>query len=269
VILFAWCKFKSDPLPSRKMLLRLSISGIFMLVGGTGMIAWAEQYIGSGQAAILIATQPLWFLIIDKQRWGEYFSNKFILAGLALGFTGIYLFLKFDHLHPNHSAMSTIASIVIIGSAIIWVFGSLIIKNSSEKTSAVMSSSVQLLIAGVVCFVIALASGEFTGFNIGHVPGEAWGGLLFLVVMGSLLAYLSFMWLIAHRSPAIVSTHTYVNPVVAVILGCFLIGEKIVFWQIVSLLIILIGILLVNVPGYRRMKVGKDLLEVENEVVVK
>ena len=135
-----------------------------------------------------------------------------------------------------------------------------------------MSSSIQLLVAGVASGIIALAAGEFTNFSISHVSAEAWGGLAFLVVMGSLMAYLSFMWLIAHRSPAIVSTHTYVNPVVAVILGCFLVGEKIVFWQIVSLFIILAGILLVNVPGYRNMKAGKvdnGVYEEENGVVVK
>lgn len=250
MLMLLWCKIKGEALPERKFMLRHALSGTLMLVGGTGMIAWAEQYISSGQAAILVATEPLMFLVIDRKRWSEYFSNKFIISGLMIGFTGIFLFLKLGVAEANESSMATIASIVVLFSAVLWVLGSLITKDSQGKSTTVMNASIQLLAAGVVSGIIAFCKGEQNGFSFNTVPAQAWGGLLFLIIMGSLVAYLSFVWLISIKPPAIVSTHTYVNPVVAVLLGWILINENVNTAQLISLLVILVGILLVNVPGY-------------------
>lgn len=254
LLMLAWVKLKGEPLPDKKFMWRQALSGTLMLIGGTGMIAWAEQYISSGQAAILVATEPLMFLIIDRKRWPEYFSNKYILAGLAIGFTGIFLFLKLGVAHANASPMATIASVVVLFSALLWVFGSLITKGSQGKSSTVMNASVQLLSAGVAAIIIAFCKSEQVGFTFAAVSFSAWAGLVFLIVMGSLAAYLSFVWLITFKPPAVISTHTYVNPVVAVFLGWLFIHEEVNTSQLLSLIIILAGILLVNVPGYLQRK---------------
>lgn len=254
VLMLAWCKLKGEKLPERKFMLRQALSGILMLVGGTGMIAWAEQYISSGQAAILIATEPLIFLLIDKKRWPEYFSNRYILGGLVTGFTGIFFFLKSGVAAANPSPMITIASIVVLFSAVLWVLGSLITKDSKGQSSTVMNASVQLLAAGIASAIIAFGKGEQLGFSFAKVSLQSWGGLVFLIVMGSLVAYLSFIWLIGIKPPAIISTHTYVNPVVAVFLGWLIIHESVNTAQLMSLLVILAGILLVNVPAYIQKK---------------
>jgi drug/metabolite transporter (DMT)-like permease len=254
LIMLAWCKLKGEKLPETKFMLRQALSGALMLVGGTGMIAWAEQYISSGQAAILIATEPLIFLLVDRKRWSEYFSNKYILGGLVIGFTGIFLFLKLGVAVVNPSPMATIASIVVLFSAMLWVFGSLITKDSKGKSSTVMNASIQLLAAGISSAIIAFCKSEQVGFSFGKVTLQAWAGLIFLIVMGSLVAYLSFIWLISIKPPAIISTHTYVNPVVAVFLGWLLIHESVNIAQLLSLIVILVGILLVNVPGYNKRR---------------
>lgn len=257
-LMFAWCKIKGEKLPERKFLWRHALSGTLMLIGGTGMIAWAEQYISSGQAAILVATEPLMFLLIDRKRWPEYFSNKFIISGLLIGFTGIFLFLKLGVTHTDASPMATIASVVVLVSAMLWVFGSLITKGSQGESSTVMNASVQLLAAGLAAGIIAFCKSEQDGFSFEAVTMEAWGGLIFLIIMGSLVAYLSFVWLITIKPPAIISTHTYVNPVVAVFLGWLFIKEEVNLAQLLSLIVILIGILLVNVPGYINRKAEID-----------
>jgi drug/metabolite transporter (DMT)-like permease len=254
LIMLAWCKLKGEKLPETKFMLRQALSGTLMLVGGTGMIAWAEQYISSGQAAILIATEPLIFLLVDRKRWSEYFSNKYILGGLVIGFTGIFLFLKLGVAVVNPSPMATIASIVVLFSAMLWVFGSLITKDSTGKSSTVMNASIQLLAAGISSAIVAFCKSEQVGFSFGEVSPQAWAGLIFLIVMGSLVAYLSFIWLISIKPPAIISTHTYVNPVVAVFLGWLLIHESVNIAQLLSLIVILVGILLVNVPGYNKRR---------------
>jgi len=254
VIMLAWCKIKREKLPETRFMLKQALSGTLMLVGGTGMIAWAEQYISSGQAAILVATEPLMFLLIDRKRWAQYFSNKYILAGLITGFTGIFLFLRLGVAVVNPSPMATIASIVVLFGAMLWVFGSLITKDSKGKSSTVMNASIQLLAAGIASAIIAFCKSEQVGFSFSNVTLQAWGGLVFLIIMGSLVAYLSFVWLIGIKPPAIISTHTYVNPVVAVFLGWLLINESVNMAQLLSLVVILVGILLVNVPGYMGRK---------------
>ncbi|WP_419801882.1 EamA family transporter [Mucilaginibacter sp.] len=252
LILLIYAKSKGENFPPKKLLIKQAFSGILMLVGGTGMIAWAEQYITSGQAAILVATEPLWFLVLDRKRWPEYFSDKFILLGLLVGFAGILMFLKSGHLQINHSQIGLIATFVVLLSTIWWVLGSLLINSSRGKSSVMMNSSVQLLSAAIVCALIAVFTHEISGFSITQVPAKSWLALLFLIIFGSLIAYLSFVWLMTKRPLAIISTHTYINPVVAVFLGWLFANEQLLKGQLIGLLIILVGILLVNVPEYRK-----------------
>ncbi|MET3977792.1 drug/metabolite transporter (DMT)-like permease [Mucilaginibacter sp. UYP25] len=259
LLMLAFCKFKGERFPEKKLIIRHAISGTMMLVGGTGMIAWAEQYISSGQAAILVATEPLIFLLLDRKNWREYFSNKYIVSGLLIGFTGIFLFLKLGVAVANPSPMATIASVVVLFSAVLWVLGSLMIKDNKGCSTSTMNASVQLLAAGIASAIIAFAKSEQRGFAFADVSWQAWGGLVFLIVFGSLLAYLSFIWLITIKPPAIISTHTYVNPVVAVFLGWLLINEHVNTAQLICLVVILVGIMLVNVPGY--LKRNRDLVE--------
>ena len=252
LVLLAYCRLKGEKFPSIQLIGKHALSGILMLVGGTGMIAWAEQYITSGQAAILVATEPLWFLVLDRKRWPMYFSNKYILFGLIIGFAGIFLFLKADNLQVNRSGIGLIATLIVLLSAVWWVLGSLIINNSKGNSSVIINSSMQLLPAAVVSGFIAVFTGEFNHFSFSKVPLESWLGLFFLIVFGSFAAYLSFIWLITKKPLAIISTHTYVNPVVAVFLGWIFANEHLVKGQFVGLVIILIGIVLVNVPEYRK-----------------
>ena len=121
-----------------------------------------------------------------------------------------------------------------------------------------MNTAIQLIAASVITSIIASLQGDWTKVDYSNVPLSAWGGLIFLIFGGSIFSYLSFTWLITKRPAAIVSTFTYVNPVVAVILGTLFLGEYMTGLQVISLLIILIGVLLTNVHNYklsRRQKV--------------
>ncbi|CAM3861769.1 EamA family transporter [Mucilaginibacter galii] len=256
ILMLAYCKIKREAFPPIKLMNLQAISGILMLVGGTGMVAWAEQYITSGQVAVLIAAQPLWFLILDKANWRQYFSEKYIITGLLIGFLGIFLFMKLGHEEASKtSTMNVIAMIGVQIGAMLWVVGSLITKKSKGSSSVIMNSSIQLIAASIFSALVALVAGEYSGYSFTHVPLNAWLGLIFLITFGSLVAYLAYIWLLGHVAPALISTYTYVNPVVAVFLGWALADEKFYSGQFIGLTVILIGILLVNVPGYRKSKV--------------
>ncbi len=261
VILFIWCLCKGEFLPTLRNFSLNAACGTLMLVGGSGLVTWAEQYISSGSAAILIATEPFWFVLLDKKCWSTYFSHKLIIWGLIIGFAGVLLFFI---LPGKASLMSgseehVIAYLVLLGSSVLWVVGSLLSKNTGgQKDSTVMTTAQQLLAAGLVSFVISLFTNEWPGFSVAEVSVKAWGGLAFLIIMGSLVAYLSFVWLISVRPPALVSTHTYINPVVAVLLGGLFAAEHITLGQLAALGVILLGVLLTNIPGYRKQLVSTE-----------
>jgi drug/metabolite transporter (DMT)-like permease len=234
-----------------------AITGILILTGGTGLVAWGEQYVTASEAAIAIATGPFWFIAIDKKNWKYYFADKFIPIGLMIGFVGLILFLTGSvQSAATHtvSNSSRIAAFVVLGlSSIAWVLGSLYSKNNPASHSTMMNISQQLIAAGFASLLIALFRNEWSGFSVGAIPLAAWLGLLFLVFFGSVVAYLSYIWLLSVRSAALVSTHTYINPIVAVIAGWIVTNEVINGSQLFGLLIILAGVLLTNVTKYFKL----------------
>ncbi|PWV51602.1 EamA family transporter [Chitinophaga sp. S165] len=255
ILLLGWCFIRKEKWPGWQVVRTCSISGLFMLVGGSGMVAWAEQYVTSGQAAIVIAAEPFIFLLADKKRWREYFSNRFIITGLLIGFVGIILFFGGSDAKSAPSGDATMQwvgySAILIGT-VFWVSGALLAEGRLEKgVSNIVSSCIQLFAAGICSSLISGATGEWGKVRFNEVPAEAWAGLFYLVIFGSLIAYMAFTWLITVRPPALVSTHTYVNPVVAVLVGWAFVNEQLGWVQMVGMVVILLGVLLTNFPSYK------------------
>jgi drug/metabolite transporter (DMT)-like permease len=246
LILCCWIWFKKQKWPEGKDLRVLIISGVLMLSGGSGLVVLGEQHISSGFAAVIVATEPLFFVLFDHRRWKVYFSNSWIIAGLVIGFAGIALFAYFapagqdvSHRHPVFGVVITLLS------AMSWVTGGLYANhNLSSKTGNIVNSTVQLLAAGIFSAIVAGCIGEWSELVVKTVPLSAWLGLIYLIVMGSLVAYISFNWLITVQPPAVVSTHTYVNPIVAILMGWLIAGEHIANIQVIALVIVLVGVLI-------------------------
>lgn len=256
IVLAIWIKYKKLPLPDRHSFKVLCISGILMLVGGSGLIVFAEQYIKSGYAAALVATEPLWFVLFDRKRWAFYFSNWLIVSGLLLGFAGITLFACFAPAGGAADGQWTHlvgGTLIVLLSAILWVCGTLYANaHLPEGSSNITNTGIQLLAAGVFSGLVALARGEWSTFSFSAVSMEAWGGWLYLMVMGSLVAYLAFTWLVTVQPPAIVSTHTFVNPVVAIVMGWLIADEQVTTKQVIALSIAFAGVLLAQVGKSRK-----------------
>jgi drug/metabolite transporter (DMT)-like permease len=250
-LLLVWCLIKRLALPSLRQLKVLAISGLLMLGGGAGFVVIGEQYISSGHTAVVIATEPLLFLLLDRQGWRSNFSNKWMLTGLLLGFTGIFLFSRYttSTAATAGGALELIkGTALVLLSSIFWVSGTLYARrHQTEEGSPVVQAAVQHMAAALACSVIALSLGEWHSFTPSEIPSQAWGALTFLVVMGSLVAFIAFTWLVKIKPPAIVSTHAYVNPIVAVIIGCIIAKEQIGSMQILSLAMVLIGVLLTSI----------------------
>jgi drug/metabolite transporter (DMT)-like permease len=245
-LLMIWCMLKGESLPNLKSLLWLSISGILMLFVGNGSVAWIEQYLPSGLAAIIVATVPLWFVLLDKRQWAYHFSNKLIIVGLLIGFAGVLvLFWGKGAAAITGDKMKLISFFVLIVGTIGWTVGSLISKYKKTEGSTSVKVAVQMLSASTVAFFVSLFA-EKNQFNIHEVSSESLWGLVYLITMGSLVAFMAYVWLLSVRPASVVGTYAYVNPIVAVFLGWLMVNEPMGAQQIIALVVILAGVVLVN-----------------------
>lgn len=254
VILLLWLYFIKGEKPfSAYAWKRNTVSGFLILTIGVGAVTWAEQYISSTEAAIIIASEPFWFILVDKRNRSFYLNNKLAITGLLIGFAGLLLFFK-DSLTATAATDSlatirTISFVLLIATALVWVIGSLYSKKTTGE-SLFMNVAQQLIIGGATSLLIATINGEWNQLNIEAIPLDAWVGLLYLIVFGSIIAYMSFIWLLSVKPAALVSTHTFVNPLVAVAAGVFILGETITIGQTAGVVIILVGVVITNIVQY-------------------
>lgn len=251
-LLASWCIIRGERLNLGAVLPRNALAGSLMLGGGTGSVIWAEQYLPTGLAAILVTTLPLWFIVLDRPQWSAYRTEKLRLAGILLGFGGILLLFSEDpavFASGAKAAMYWPSIAVILTGTISWALGSLYSRYRPASGSTILNAAIQLLAASLFCAIVSIGLGEWQGFRVDAITIRSWTALAYMIVFGSVMTYLAYLWLLQVRPPAVVGTYAYVNPVVAVLLGWALAHEPVTGRQIVSLAIILIGVLIVNRPS--------------------
>lgn len=246
-LLYSWCRIQKQSTPGINSLIKISFSGILMLFFGTGAVVWVEQHISSGLTAIIVASLPLWFVIIDKHQWKFHFSNKWIIAGLVIGFAGILvLFSDNEIVNFSGDKLKLISVFVMLGGTISWAIGSLYTKYSKIDGSTGMKASIQMMAAGFISTIVGFILGENREIVWNSISWNSVLALFYLIFMGSLVGYMAYVWLLSVKPPTLVGTYAYVNPVVAVFLGWLIAHEQITKQQILALVIILLGVLIVN-----------------------
>lgn len=266
IILYMFCLSKKQRQPDASSLLKNTICGILMLVGGTVSVTWVEQYLPSSTAAIIVTSVPFWFILLDRRHWPDNFSNKILIAGLIVGFVGVLLLINFNHSGSQvviSSAKRVIAIVILIVGGIAWASGSLMSKYKPTGNSILMNTAVQLLVAGVFCLLVSVVTGESRRFSFRHVHANAWISFGYLATFGSILTYVCYLWLLKVKPAAQVSSYVYVNPVVAILFGAMIGKESITWLHILSLAVILFGVLLINLPKYKFARPKKIKLNYE------
>ena len=240
LILLVWALLKGEQIPDKKSILKISLAGVLMLAVGNALLAWVEQYMESGLAAILVATVPLWFVLLDKKQWNYHFTNKQIIIGLIVGFAGvILLFAGKGSADLFNSKMKIISLIVLLVAEIGWTIGSLYSKYQKIQGSTLMKVAIQMVAASIVIFIGGFSLNEQKGFVISNISWESIGALAYLVIMGSLVAYMAYIWLLSIRPASLVGTYAYVNPVVAVFLGWLIADEHVNIQKLIGLVVII------------------------------
>jgi drug/metabolite transporter (DMT)-like permease len=248
LILLVWALLKGEKIPPASSLVKIAFAGILLLFFGNASVAWVEQYLPSGLAAIIVATVPLWFVLLDKRQWNFYFSNKQIIIGLCIGFAGVVLlFMGKSSSDIFHDRMKLISLFILLGATISWTIGSLYSKYQPMEGSTLMKVAIQMIAAGLVAYLAGILTHEQKGFVVANVSWTSVGALAYLIFMGSIVAYMAYMWLLSIRPPSLVGTYAYVNPGVAVFLGWVVAGETISVLKIVGLCVIILGLIIVNI----------------------
>jgi len=253
-IMLGWCLARGEKLFILNDIKHAAISGLLMLFIGTGVVIWVEQYLASALVAILVSANPLWFVLMDKSGWKENLTNKSTVTGVIFGFIGIVLLFK----EKINSAFSGSNNYIEIGSMVLlmigslsWTAGSLYSKCRTTSGSNTVNVAWQITAAGIPFIPLSFLFGEPQRMQWQTISADVWFSLFYLVVFGSIAAYTAYVWLLQVRPATQVSTHAYVNPVVAVLLGVFFASENISFLQITGLVVILVSVLLINLAKYR------------------
>ncbi|GAB3258281.1 EamA family transporter [Larkinella harenae] len=257
VLLFSWCLLNGKAGLTKQTVGRNALSGVLMLFGGTVSVIWAEQFIPSGLAAILVTTLPFWFVILDRRQWPNYFASWLIPGGLVIGFVGVLMLLvqpEQSVQQPPPTGTYWMSIVVLLIGGIFWTTGSLYAKYKPALASTELNGSLQLLSAGIFSGAVSVMAGELTDFQIAQVTIRSWWALGYMVLMGSVITYMAYLWLLKVRPPAVVSTYAYVNPIIAVLLGWLFANESLSLRQVLALVVILAGVLLVNLPKYQTVR---------------
>jgi drug/metabolite transporter (DMT)-like permease len=257
LMMLVWCLFLKERIFSWRVIRPAMVSGLLLLLGGNGLLIWAEQYVPSSLAAILLSSGPIWFVVLDRGKWRENFRSKATISGLIVGSIGVLLLLgerligEAGDAAGKGGGRGMAALAVLVLACVSWAAGSLYSKYKTVGNSNVVNAGWQMTAAGVGFVVCSALAGEWGYFRPREVPMLSWISIIYLVIMGSLVAYTAYTWLLQVRPATQVSTHAYVNPVVAVLLGVAFAGERLSFVQLIGLIVILFSVLLINLAKYR------------------
>jgi drug/metabolite transporter (DMT)-like permease len=260
LLMMTWCAIRGETLFKWANIKPAIVSGLLLLFIGNGAVVWVEQYLPSSFVAVLSAAAPIWFVVLDKPKWKINFKSRETVTGLLIGFIGVILLFSENAARalstPGNQIQVIALGVLVVGS-ISWSGGSLYSKYFSSGPST-STTAWQMLSAGIAFVPLSYFSGEWDHFHWKDVPNDSRAALLYLITMGSLAGYSAYVWLLEVRPATQVSTHAYVNPVVAVLLGTLLANEKMTPLQIAGLAIILVSVLLVNLAKYRKTKMSYE-----------
>jgi drug/metabolite transporter (DMT)-like permease len=243
-LLVAIATLRGERLPSVALWPSLGLQGLLMIGVGNGFVNWAEQYVPSGLAAVTLATSPFWMSGVEALRAnGERLSRK-ALVGLVLGFTGI-LVLVWPDLNLGDSAglQFTLGILALQVACLGWAIGSSYSKRHPHGASVIAATAVQMILGGLVMLAAGTLLGEWPRV---HLAGRGVWALTYLVFVGSIGGFVSYIYALQHLPVATVSLYAYANPLIAVVLGALLLGESFTTRTVVSMSIVFAGMALVR-----------------------
>ncbi len=220
------------------------VIGVFFFLIGHGTLHWAEQRVPSGLASLLIASEPIWVFLMSAIAARQWRLNATLLAGILLGFGGVGLLMGRSALNSGPGVF--VGSLAVLVGAFSWSVGIVYSRRSRLSGHPLLLSALSLLAGSVQLLLAGTAVGEYRGFSFASVSSRSWFALGYLILFGSVVAFTAYNWLLEHYSPTLVATHTYVNPIVAVLFGWFFAGEAVTLNVLLSAALVIGAVMLVD-----------------------
>ena len=246
--MFVWLRWKGVAMPNRKEWFHAAIAGVLMLLGGNGLVVWAEQTVTSSLTALLVALTPVWFAVLDWSRPAGKRPAPHTLAGILIGFAGVALLVGGRNASSVSAAQNPWAVAALVLAGISWAAGSLWARYNAKPESPWMNAAAQMICGGAALLLLSLFQGEPAHFHWAQVSTSSWLALSYLIVFGSGIAFSAYVWLLKASTPARVATYAYVNPVIAVLLGRLLLNEPLGARALWAATIILAGVIITTLP---------------------
>ncbi len=228
--------------PSLREVRDASIVGFCLIGGGMGLVAWSEQTVSSGIAALFVGLMPMWVGVLNRIAFGARMPRR-AAAGTLIGLGGVALLAGPSIAAGGREVPGLLALLV---SPMCWATGSLYsAKRAVQPKPALLATGIQMLAGGTLLLAVAAVTGQVAAFNPASVAPEGWLGLGYLIGVGSLIGYVTFAWLVGVAPLAHVTTYAYVNPVVAVALGALILGEPLEPRTLAAAAVIVLGVMLI------------------------
>jgi drug/metabolite transporter (DMT)-like permease len=229
---------------------RLVLAGILLVAGGNGFSVWAQQGVPSGIAALLISSVPVFVLVLNWLFFARRAPDSRALVGMFVGMCGVAVVVF--HLQTHAGAVRAPYIVALLAAMVCWSSGTLVSRGTVSATQVSAATCVQMLVGAALLSLVALVHGDWHALHPSHVSLASWLALGYLTVFGSIVALSCFLWLLTQVSPHKATTYALVNPLVALVLGAVLLGEKITVSVAVAVLLILAGVALVLFRGASR-----------------
>ena len=241
--LFLWALLRGAPFPNMKQWRSAVFLGVGMFALDYGPLFWAEQRVASGIAAIISALIPVWVAAFAWTGSARAMPPR-LLLGTACGLAGVVvLSLTPDQGSARGTELLPLAALLL--GTFAWAFGTLWTQKLPLPASKPMSASIQMMVGGLALTLVSVAVGNAHSFRPSHVTGQVVLSMLYLILGASILAFTAYVWLLGHEPPTRVSSYAYVNPVIAVLLGWSLGGERLSIQVVLGMLLVLAAVIAV------------------------
>jgi drug/metabolite transporter (DMT)-like permease len=223
----------------------LVIGGCLLLFGNGG-VAWGEQYLPSGFVALIIATVPLWMALFAPAFGGKWI-NWTAAVGIAVGLAGIVLLVR-----PGGAGAGHWQTLVVLMAPLLWALGSLYARTAPSPSQPLTAIAMEMIAGGVLLSIAGVAGGELGHVHLNTVSFASVAAFVYLILVGALVGYVAYIWLLHHVSVTAASTYAFVNPVVAVALGAIVLGEQVTMVTVVAAALIIGAVVFLLVGQSRR-----------------
>jgi drug/metabolite transporter (DMT)-like permease len=253
LVLYGWTAARRERSPTGRQWLSILVIALLIFVFDYGLLFWAEQRVPSGLAAVMMATIPAFMALFEIFFLRTQKLTARLALALLIGLAGVAVLVS-RTLNLGGAPIDRAGAAALIFASMSFAASSALSRRLPLPESKVLSSGAQMLAGGVLLGLTSAALGEFRNFHPATVSRAAWLALLYLIIAGSIIAFTAYVWLIHHESPTKVGTYAYVNPVVAVFLGYFLVGEALGVRTILGTLFVLISVMVITTT--RTTKLG-------------